>query len=253
MAKVREIEVTERGGIQEARLGLAFTRNTLVFSRRSMLVMNKLILISFVFIFILLGPMAFSTVSSGIQSDATKGLKRVEQTEHPVQESNKVTANKKPDTERSFLDILEKILKIAAYIIGALWVYFNYFKGRTYRPRLETNLEGELLNIGSTAFVKIVLEIKNVGLSKINIEQEGTAIRILTFNPSKLEDPWEHQRTISVLSVHKWIEPGETVKEHNLIPLLSKDIIAVRGEVIIVSTKTMWETVAILTNKKSEV
>jgi hypothetical protein len=148
--------------------------------------------------------------------------------------------------EYSTIDIIEKLFKIVAYVIGGLWVYFNYFKGRTYRPRLETIITGTLIKKGSSDFVNINAQIKNVGLSKVDIKQEGTALRLLIYNPSQVDDPWDHQVTIPILSAHQWIEPGEPVEEPVLLPLPS-NVLAVRAEVIIVSTKTMWETAAVLT------
>ncbi len=181
-----------------------------------------------------------------VQLQASQGAQVSKETSSQNQGNASVQDKKAVAAEHSTLGVIEKLFKIAAYVIGGLWVYFNYFKGRTYRPRLETKIIGTLIKKGSSDFVNINAQIKNVGLSKVDIKQEGTALRLLIYNPAQHDDPWDHQVTIPILSAHQWIEPGEPVEEPVLLPLPS-NVLAVRAEVIIVSTKTMWETAAVLT------
>ncbi|MBU1208766.1 MAG: hypothetical protein KKH04_17880 [Proteobacteria bacterium] len=165
----------------------------------------------------------------------------------PVAQKGKTTGEiQSPSPQSSILDIIEKLFRIAAYIIGALWVYFNFWKGRTYRPRIEPMVTGQILNHQGSKLIKIVINLKNVGLSKVDVEQKGTALRLLSYDSSNTNDPWKHQSTISILSAHKWIEPGETVGEQFLIPFTETNLIAVKAEVILVSKKTMWESAIIL-------
>lgn len=207
---------------------------------------EALIIISILlFIYELLQP-ANAVPKEIVHVHASQGTQLSRETTSQNQESAPVQEKKAAAEEDSTLDIIEKLFKLAAYVIGGLWVYFNYFKGRTYRPRLETKITGALIKKGSSDFVNINAQIKNVGLSKVDIEQEGTALRLLIYNPDRQDDPWDHQITISILSAHQWIEPGEAVEEPILLPLPS-NVLAVRAEVIIVSTKTMWETAAVLT------
>src|ERR1043166_6716753 len=72
-----------------------------------------------------------------------------------------------PSTAASPLDTVEKILKIAAYFIGGAWVYFNYFRGRTYHARLEPHVKVELCRRSTPEFMKSVATLKNVGLSRV--------------------------------------------------------------------------------------
>jgi len=164
-----------------------------------------------------------------------------------VQENKTISCNQKPSTQYPLLDAIDKLARIAAYVIGALWVYFKFLKGRTYKPRLEPKLTGRVINNGGLEFVKISIKIKNIGLSKFDIKQEGTALRLLSYDSSNPNDPWKHQQTISILKAHKWIEPGETVGEHSLIPFSKTKQIAVKAELILVSKKTMWESYIIIT------
>lgn len=155
----------------------------------------------------------------------------------PARPTSRVTA---------ILDTLEKVFKIFAYIVGAGWVYFNFFKGRTYHPRLETRVSGELCRRVEPEFVRIVLQVKNVGLSKVDIHQKGTALRLLVLDQSA-KDSWRHIATLSILMRHQWIEPGELLEEHVLHPQQLSNIAALKAELIVVGKKTMWEASTIIT------
>jgi hypothetical protein len=42
-----------------------------------------------------------------------------------------------PNEFQTIVDVLQKLFTIAAIVVGGIWAYFNFFKGRTYRMRLE--------------------------------------------------------------------------------------------------------------------
>jgi hypothetical protein len=189
-------------------------------------------------------PSAGSSGSSPVPPTASYPTSQAPST---VQKGKTTGETQSTSFHSSILDTIEKLFRIAAYIIGALWVYFNFWKGRTYRPRIETMITGKILNHQESKLVKILINLKNVGLSKVDVEQKGTALRLLSYDSLNINDPWKHQHTISILSAHKWIEPGETVGEHFLIPVTATNLIAVKAEVILVSKKTMWESAIILT------
>jgi hypothetical protein len=114
------------------------------------------------------------------------------------------------------LDIIEIIFKIVAYLLGSLWVYFNYFQGRTHRPRLEIKLTGAKLNSPHDGLFKMVAQVKNVGLSKVELKDHGTAIRISGFDSTKITNNWINIGTHAILTpYHQWIEPGETIEDHH--------------------------------------
>ncbi len=189
-------------------------------------------------------PSARSSGSSPVPPTASHSTSQAPPT---VQKGKTTGETQSTSSHSSILDTIEKLFRIAAYIIGALWVYFNFWKGRTYRPRIEPMITGKILNHQGSKFVKILINLKNVGLSKVDVEQKGTALRLLSYDSLNINDPWKHQHTISILSAHKWIEPGETVGEQFLIPVTGTNLIAVKAEVILVSKKTMWESAIILT------
>lgn len=145
------------------------------------------------------------------------------------------------------LDTIEKILKIAAYIVGGTWVYFNYFKGRTHKPRLEIKVSGSSLTAPGCGLFRVQAQARNVGLSKIEIVDEGSGLRILGYDASKAVDQWIHLATYPVLTKsNHWIEPGVTIEEHLLVPVVPGKYAAVRADLILSSRNVRWKAAAIL-------
>jgi hypothetical protein len=151
-----------------------------------------------------------------------------------------VRSQETPAPISTTLDIAEKVARLLAYLVGAAWVYFNFFKGRTYRPRLEAKVLGELSRRGDPELVRAIIQLKNVGLGKVDIQKRGTALRVLAFDQS-VKGNWRHISTLPILEHHAWIEPNELVEEQTVWPIDLKDIPAVRLEVIVTGRKTMWE------------
>ena len=88
--------------------------------------------------------------------------------------------------ETSILAEAEHLFKVLAIIGGGLWAYYQYFRGRTFTPRLVTMLSG---SIASTAkgheLLQVTATLRNVGLSKMLIESEVSALRVLEYKGSK--------------------------------------------------------------------
>ena len=144
------------------------------------------------------------------------------------------------------LDLVDKVARILAYVAGAAWVYFNFFKARTYRPRIENSVKGELCRRASLEMVHVVVHVKNVGRGKVDIAQRGTGVRILSFDQSETNG-WRHVATLPILTRHLWIEPNETVEDHAVWPLPLAKIAAVKVELVLRGKRWMSEAATILT------
>jgi len=144
------------------------------------------------------------------------------------------------------LDIVDKSVKVAAVLIAGTWAYLNYLRGRTFKRRLEPQISGNLLCVDKDWFVCGEAQLKNVGLSKVTIEQKGTAIVVedLVVAKDSKDSPAVFSDEVAVLEVfktHKWLEPGETVKESFLTLLPSdRNRIAVRLGLRVVSHDIEW-------------
>jgi hypothetical protein len=121
----------------------------------------------------------------------------------------------------TLLKDLLTLVQLTALIAAGLWAYMKFVKGRMFYPRLEVSVSGSaVLREGRTTLMA-ALKIKNVGLSRVDIRQEGTALRVHSANevmPTAIVNPnWSRLGTFSVFERHGWVEPGETIDENRLL------------------------------------
>jgi hypothetical protein len=90
------------------------------------------------------------------------------------------TSPKLTDLQK-IVDITQKLFTIVAIIVGGAWTYLNYFKGRTFRMRLEPSVTGVVSTSDGANQLIVSVSLKNVGLSKIGIEQTGSALEVFAY------------------------------------------------------------------------
>lgn len=152
------------------------------------------------------------------------------------------------------LDNAQKIAGILAVVIGGIWVYYNYFKGRTHKPRLEPTISGELFNKNRKLYLIATAKLKNAGLSKVTIEQEGTGLRILSYinDPNQVngfvKEKWLD--TPPIFLDHEWVEPGKGIDDA-LLTTIDSEIIAIRLELIVMAKDVEFKAVTIVKNNSS--
>jgi hypothetical protein len=153
---------------------------------------------------------------------------------------------------KDVFDVVKNFATILGIIVGAVWAYFNFFKGRTYKSRLEPKVSGKIISKNETFYLIITVQLKNVGLSDVNIIQRGTALRVFSYLPAETEKSvtsnikQNRVATISVFEKHGWVEPGELVEEQNIVVLPKDESIAFQMNLRIVSNGIEWNSVAII-------
>lgn len=150
------------------------------------------------------------------------------------------------DDLEQLVGILQGIVTTAAVVIGGIWAYLKFFRGRTFRPRLEPGISGKVIGHGEVSYLIVTASLKNVGLSKVDIEQRGSGLRLFTCDaaPDATEAQvaeWTRIKTFSVLEDHQWIEPGESIEEQRLIVLPEDGHLAIQLELRIVSNGITWK------------
>lgn len=144
------------------------------------------------------------------------------------------------------LESAERVLKVIAYMVGGIWVYYNYFRGRTHRARLEVKIGGMRLEPVISNLAKISTQVKNAGLSKVELLDSGSAIRVYGYDATKTVDHWILIETYDSLAKNNhWIEPGVSVEEQILLPIEPGKYAAFRADLILNSEKVRWKTAAI--------
>ena len=150
------------------------------------------------------------------------------------------------------LDVIDKVAKILAVIIGACWAYVNYIRGRTFKRRLEPSISGKMIQTEGAVLLSGLAQVKNVGLSKVLIQQKGTAIEILchTLESADGGPPRLAHKSVAVrevFKVHGWIEPGEQIEESFLMLIPEdNDTVALGLRLRIVSEHIEWNADSIV-------
>jgi hypothetical protein len=155
------------------------------------------------------------------------------------------------DDLEQLVGILQGIVTIAAIVIGGIWAYLKYFRGRTFRPRLEPDISGVVVSHGGVSHLKVTASLKNVGLSKVDIEQKGSGLRVFSYDaaPHATEAhiaEWTRIRTFPVLEDHQWIEPGESIEDERLIVIPEDEHLAIQLELRVVSNGITWKERSII-------
>lgn len=154
------------------------------------------------------------------------------------------------------LDILLKILNALAILIGGFWAYIKFIKGRLFHPRLELNLEGQLLKNNNISHLLLRYEVKNVGLSKVNLNTDNSGIRVRRYYPQldsmEIENvKWIHLGSFPIFEKHKWIESGETIKESILLSIKDSENVFYQAVIRLVGQSQTWEIINIIPNNQN--
>ncbi|QQS34737.1 MAG: hypothetical protein IPM56_10735 [Ignavibacteriales bacterium] len=150
-----------------------------------------------------------------------------------------------------FLDIVSKIVTVSAILTGGVWAYYKYIKGRLFYPRIELQINGELKIINSFPHLMLNYQVKNIGLSKVDLDKEASGIRVMKYNPPddslEIESAdWKLIGSFYVLNKHSWIESSETIKESGLFSITQIDNTVYKVELRIVGKGKSWEAMDIL-------
>ncbi len=120
------------------------------------------------------------------------------------------------------VDIVKNIFTVLGLLVGAAWAYFKFFKNRTLRPRLELGVEGYFFHHNHKSFLRVMVSVKNVGLTNVPIRQVGTGLLVcassLAVEEATLgEVTWDDGPVFTILRDHAWIEPNEVITEDLLL------------------------------------
>lgn len=152
---------------------------------------------------------------------------------------------------KDVFDVLKNAATIIAFGAGGVWAYFNFFKGRTYRSRLEPKVSGKIISRDGAYYLIVTAQLKNVGLSAVRIDQKGSALRVFAYTlgerPSKPRNVEESRLiTLSIFEDHGWIEPGELIEDQRLIAIPDSEHVALQIKLRLVSNKIEWNSAAII-------
>jgi len=142
---------------------------------------------------------------------------------------------KEPFNWKDFLDEAAHVAQLIGFAVAGVWGYFNFVKSRTYYPRMELSASGKLLSKGEQQFLIPRVTLKNIGNSKISLQQRGTGYRIWVTKCDVGETGelgWSDGQVVHrIFEEHRWIEPGEMIFDELRMFAVPNDCVATKVEV----------------------
>ena len=147
----------------------------------------------------------------------------------------------------NWVEMVKNVCEILAILVGAAWTYLNYFRGRTYKPRLECSVDASIERLSGHSFLRTVVRVRNIGLSRVPIQQRGTALLIYSVDVKDRTPSFPGQvrwkepvAAFDVFAGEKWVEPSEPIAESFLVALPHSDALAYKVTLKVVSGKIWW-------------
>src|SRR5438093_1187516 len=93
----------------------------------------------------------------------------------------------------------QNAVQIAAIVIGALWAYYKFFRGRIFRRRAEVGLDASLLTEDSSRAIRAKATLTNTGGSDIPLRVK--ALKVRSFTRGDVDDQgrprWQDIETVA--------------------------------------------------------
>jgi hypothetical protein len=120
------------------------------------------------------------------------------------------------------LEVGSKILTALAIVFGGGWVLFNYFAGRTHRPRLQLRVSGERVLRDGLEYLLVKTELSNVGLARVQLVKEGCTTTVYAHELPNLttfvmEPQWVRLAAFELFRNQEFIEPSGLLIDQQLI------------------------------------
>ena len=153
---------------------------------------------------------------------------------------------------KDFTDAFSNVIQGVGLIAAGVWAYFKFIKGRTFQETLISTVSGRVLLIDGNAFLIVTTQIKNVGSSKVTLNQELSVLTVFEYVPPKTDEiviAIDSPLTSLPAFVDKksHLEPNEGIKTQRLLALPVLSRIAYRLELEIRSeTDYKWQTMSIV-------
>jgi len=166
-------------------------------------------------------------------------------------------SNQALDNWEKLTGTAEHLATVAAIILGALIAYYQFLRGRVFRPRLEPTVSGRIERLDGIDYLIVTLQLKNVGTSRVVIRRESSGLNMFFDQANRLPRneakrlnfenvAWEEPVTLPVFENHKWIESGETIQEAKIIAISARAKVVVKLQLRIDTRRTTTVAVAIV-------
>jgi hypothetical protein len=74
-------------------------------------------------------------------------------------------------------DVVDNIVTSSAVVIGGVWAYFKFVRGRTFARRAELDISPALEQSADSLYLAVTITLKNTGLSKLPLNKDMKVVR----------------------------------------------------------------------------
>jgi len=71
---------------------------------------------------------------------------------------------------KDFVQAFANVTQTLALMVGGVWAYFKFVKGRTFEDRLTPTVNGKFVSINGSVYLIVTTLLENVGLSRIVLD-----------------------------------------------------------------------------------
>ena len=149
------------------------------------------------------------------------------------------------NTAAAETSLLVNSVTVLALLVGGLWAYFKFAKGRNLSLKAQIDASGSWRLLEGRHLVMFEIQLENVGSSKFNVTADGTFVRISSMVGPKADSTagivsWKWTGIKHNLFVDEdpdataprwWLEPGETAVDEFLVDLRAPDPYPIRYEI----------------------
>lgn len=160
------------------------------------------------------------------------------------------------DLARAWADLLYKSVLVVVPLATAVWAYYKFVRGRTFRRRLTTEVSGFVRRdpTGGILYLFATIGMENVGFSRFEVLQEATALGVLTHAVRPAGSPseprrgeWEELAFWRVFEDQEALEPGESASEEVLLEIPDAGYAALKLELWVHSPDEVpWKGTAVV-------
>jgi len=110
-----------------------------------------------------------------------------------------------------------------AIVVGGIWAYFKFVRGRTFARRAELSVTPTLLRFEQQPTLKVRATLRNAGLSKLPLRTQAIFIYGIFAVPTEDNPIATRERQLgkpkAIFAAHKWVEAQETISDEIVVLL----------------------------------
>ena len=157
---------------------------------------------------------------------------------------------------RDFTASIQSVVQAIAFLVGGIWAYYKFVKGRSFQESLSPIITGRFASIDGAIYLVISIQIKNAGSARIDFNREGSALVVYEYTPtSQPEIHTVADKRLTAFDVfnpnERYMEPNELIELKRFIAIPGPTRLAYRLEVEILSKSGLTWTAAAIVDKAS--